>query len=367
VRWRLAAAVGLAGLAVLPSAAGAQTAPNLDIRVEVDTSPRTSFSELGVYRRVILTDRSTGQPPVAEYAVYGEAATLDGRERTGAFECEEQIKGNPQAPPRVYYCPLFVDHGGAWTFSAIVNQARTDTKQAPVTVGRVTAPFRLDTKDVYTGDPNTKPVKGKFVEVFALAGHEFAATIWFFCALAMAALVFPPFRRSLSAGALYRLERRLDLIVRLTWATTGVVVVSGLYLMLNQAAYKTPFSRSAIDGVFALPYGRPYFLALAVKVGIYALMVAGSVPLMRGAQRNLRFQALPAPAGDHRTTPGSGGVALAVETRPAPPGPRERLATVPARVATVIVVTGVPAILICVTLLKYFHELVEASRVVSGR
>ena len=28
---------------------------------------------------------------------------------------------------------------------------------------------------------------------------------------------------------------------------------------------------------------------------------------------------------------------------------------------------GLPAILVCVTLLKYFHELVEASQVISGR
>jgi hypothetical protein len=63
-------------------------------------------------------------------------------------------------------------------------------------------------------------------------------------------------------------------------------------------------------------------------------------------------------------------VATAVETETstatAEP-PAERTATVPARIGTLVVLFGLPSILVCVTLLKYFHELVEASRIISGR
>jgi hypothetical protein len=324
------------------------------------------LNDLGIYHRVTLVDRSTGKPPEAAYGVFGEAVDSSGRERTATFGCEELFREDPTVTPRVYNCPLFVDHGGAWTFTAVVTLARADTKQPPVTVAKASAPFQLDTKDVYTGDPNRKPIKGKFIEVVALAGHELSATIWFFCVMAMAALVFPAFRRSLSPGALYRLERRLDLIVRLTWAATGVVIGSGLYLMLNQAAYKTPFSRAAIDGVFALPYGRPYFLALAAKLAVYAAMVLASIPLVRGATRNLRLQTATVPAGDPRGGRG-GGIATGVATQTAETPVATRTATMPARLATLMVVAGLPAILVCVTLLKYFHELVEASRIVTGR
>lgn len=357
-------------LGVLP--AGAQSAPDLDIRIERDTSPRAALNELGVYHRVTLTDRATGQPPAAVYDVFGQAANPSGGEQSTAFECEELYLGDTTVPPRVYHCPLFVDHGGTWTFTAIVNKERIDEKQVPVTVARASVTFQLDTRQVYTGDPNKVVISGKFTEVVALSGHGFSAAVWFLCVMALAALAYPAFRRSLSPIATYRLERHLDLIVKVTWTATGVVIASGTYLLVNQTAYTTPFSKSAIEGVFDLPFGKPYFLVLAVKLAIYAAMVLASVPLVRGAQRNLRLHTVaPSPADPWRpgalAGEGSGAVGTVVETRtqtgdPAP----ERSAPLLARAATLVVVLGLPAILVCVTLLKYFHELVEASRVLSG-
>ena len=360
-------------LVAFPAAAGAQQpAPDLDVRVERDASTQASFTELAVYHRITLIDKTTGQPPKAGFEVFAQAALPDGKDQTLAYECEEMYLNDPKIPPRVYRCPLFVDHGGTWNLTVIVNKQRADPKQTPVPVAKASASFQLDTKDVYTGDPNKKVIRGKFAEVFALSGHEFSAAIWFFCVLALAALVFPAFRRNLSPAALYRLERHLDLIVKLTFAATGVVIASGVYLMVNQTAYKTPFSKSAIDGVFALPFGKPYFVTLAVKLTIYALMVVASLPLIRGAQRNLRLysEAVPAAPGLWSPKAGAavagGGVATAVETA-APDRPTERTATLPALIGTLVVLFGLPSILVCVTLLKYFHELVEASRVISGR
>src|SRR2546423_662624 len=211
-------------LVAFPAAAGAQQpAPDLDVRVERDASTQASFTELAVYHRITLIDKTTGQPPKAGFEVFAQAA-----------------------------------------------------------------------------------------------------------------LVFPAFRRNLSPAALYRLERHLDLIVKLTFAATGVVIASGVYLMVNQTAYKTPFSKSAIDGVFALPFGKPYFVTLAVKLTIYALMVVASLPLIRGAQRNLRLysEAVPAAPGLWSPKAGAavagGGGATAVRTaaphrpaggHPPPPAP----------------------------------------------
>jgi uncharacterized membrane protein len=347
--------------------AGAQTAPPLDVRIERDLSPRTSINQLGVPHRVTLIDKATGQPPAAGFEVFGQAANDRGGEQTPAFECEEMSLSDAKIPPRVYYCPIIVDHGGSFVFTAIVNKARASQKDTPVNVAKASAPFQLDTNEVYTGDPTKKVIRGKFAEVFALSGHAFSGAVWFGCVMALAALVFPAFRRCLSPGAIYRLERRLDLVVKLTWAATGVVVASGTYLLVNQTAYKTPFSKSAIDGVFALPFGRPYFLVLAAKLAIYAVMVAASIPLVAGAQRNLRLHTATPPAPRVARATAAGGVVTAVEVETQTAGPpRERSATLLARVATYVVVVGLPAILICVTLLKYFHELVEASRVISG-
>src|SRR2546429_7724993 len=103
-----------------------------------------------------------------------------------------------------------------------------------------------------------------------------------------AARPVPAVRRRVSALGLHRMEERFDLLVRGTWATAALTVASGTYLLLKQTAYKTPFSPSAVRGAFMLPYGRPYFLALFTKLALYALMLAGSVPLIREAHRQLR-------------------------------------------------------------------------------
>ena len=64
---------------------------------------------------------------MAEFEVYGQAANPSGGEQTKAFECEEMTLGDRTIPPRVYYCPLYLDHGGSYVFTAIVNQARAST------------------------------------------------------------------------------------------------------------------------------------------------------------------------------------------------------------------------------------------------
>ncbi len=108
-------------------------------------------------------------------------------------------------------------------------------------------------------------------------------------------LALPGARRYLSTIGLHQLERRLDLLVKATWVTTGLVLGSGTYLTLNQTAYEAPFSSSAAKAVFNLPYGKPYFLALGTKITLYLLMAATTIPIVRGARRRLLVSETPAP------------------------------------------------------------------------
>jgi hypothetical protein len=202
-------------------------------------------------------------------------------------------------------------------------------------------------------------------------------------------LALPGARRYLSDVGRHRLERHLDLIVKGTWVTTGLVAGSGVYLTLTQTAYEAPFSSAAIDAVSALPYGRPYFLALAAKIALYLLLMAASVPLVSEARRRLLVSADPpavAPSPVDGPLPDDGplevippvsrGVeyqlgsrtALAVAdpealaTRRSEVSGLERPAPVSVRVAPLVVMAGGVGIAVCVTILKYLHELIESAR-----
>jgi hypothetical protein len=202
----------------------------------------------------------------------------------------------------------------------------------------------------------------------------------------------PAWRRSSpsrcpASGGDCRHEERFDLVVKGIWAATVLTIGSGTYLLLKQTAYKTPFSTSALTGVFALPYGRPYFLSLGAKLGLYALMVLASIPLIREAGRHLRSgsEADISEPSQMRAARGSGSdpwgptteratgartlvvdaPAEAPAARPADPplgATVDRSESFQVRLAAAIVAAGGIGIWMCVTLLKYFHELVEASR-----
>jgi hypothetical protein len=153
-----------------------------------------------------------------------------------------------------------------------------------------------------------------------------------------------------------------------TWVSTAVVVGSGIYLTLNQTAYDAPFSSEAVDAVFALPYGKPYFLALAAKVVLYAVMVAASLPLVSGARRRLLSGAgipvaelTPLDLEPLPVAASGGGVACDVRVRPAP---LSVVVDAPAggRLGAVAILAGAVGMAVCVTILKYLHELIESAR-----
>ena len=79
------------------------------------------------------------------------------------------------------------------------------------------------------------------------------AGVWLVAAALVCALALPALRRRLSPFGLHRLEDRFDLIVKSIWTATGLLVVSGTYLLLNQTAYDTPFSSGAATACSASP------------------------------------------------------------------------------------------------------------------
>ncbi|HVW34472.1 MAG TPA: hypothetical protein VHL53_18205, partial [Acidimicrobiia bacterium] len=346
-------------------ASAAETTPRFDIQIERDTRPRTSIlTNLSAAYRVTLHDRATGQAPEGSYTMFSQAKNAQG-ERTPFFACGHVNDVDSRTPPGVYDCIVYVDHGGTWTFIASVSKERSDTKQAPVALAQASADFDLPIGEVAKGEVPDSKLHAKITDVVLLLGHATVAVSWFGCVGLLLALALAGPRRWLSEAGRHRLERRLDEIIRATMLTTGLILASGLYLTLKQTAYKTPFSSRAVHAVFALPWGKPYFLTLAVKISLYLLMAAATIPLVRGARARM-LSSLDAPrpgvtvaagpwgprAGDGRR--GAVAVAdpeVATETADSPAIERGTPATV--RLAAVTVAAGGAGVWLCVTILKY--------------
>ena len=305
--------------------------------------------------------------------MFSQAVNAQG-EKTPFFACGHVNDVDSRTPPGVYDCIVYVDHGGAWTFVASVAKERSDTKQAPVALARASVPFDLPVGEVAKGEVPDSRLHAKITDVVLLLGHAGVAVSWFVCVALLLALALPGARRWLSPAGCHRLESRLDTIVRATMLTTGLVLASGLYLTLKQTAYKTPFSSRAAHAVFALPWGKPYFITLAVKISLYLLMAAATIPLVRGA-RLRQLSSLDAPCRPATAAPGPwgpragtgrAGVAVAdpeLSTVAAPEAPVvERATAGSVRLAAVTVAAGGAGVWLCVTILKYLHELIEAAR-----
>ena len=372
----------VASLLVVGVAAGAaaQTGPRFDIQIERDTRPRTSIlTNLSAAYRVTLRDHETGQAPTASYVMFSQVINAQG-EKSPFFACGHVNDVDSRTPPGVYDCIVYVDHGGPWTFVALVSKERSDAKQAPVALAQASVPFELPVGEVARGeDVKTANLKAKPKDVALLLAHTGVAVAWFACVALLGVLALPGGRRWLSPSGCHRLERGLDQIVKATAVTTGLVLSSGLYLTLKQTAYKTPFSSRAVHAAFALPWGRPYFLTLAVKIALYLTMAAATVPLVREARRRMlsSVEAPPAvrsPWGPRPTGPSprtaADRAAVAVADPEADP---VEAATAPlvehgapgaARLAAVTVLAGGAGVWVCVTILKYLHELIEAARAV---
>jgi hypothetical protein len=375
----------LAGLGWVTAAPGAaaQPAPAVDARIEENhDAPRRVALYVPVV--VTVTDRQTGGPPAEDFNVYALASNAGG-ETAETSPCGQRADNNPGVPRGIYDCTVIVDHGGVWMFTGVVNRI-PHGRDLPVTVARTTTDITVDGGALAGTAPKAVEVRGQLSEVVILWTHSVFAVAWFAVVGLLVLLAVPALRRQLSGSAVHGLEDHLDGALRSLWALTALVVGTGIYLMLEQTAYTTPWSLSAARAVNRLPYGQPYFLALATKLGAYILMVKAAISLGREARRRslLREGGRPRDRGSRRFQPrppwntaprsaapgaGTGAVATlesppltaAGQDRPGPDGSVDR-SPPGIRVATATVASGGVAIWVGVTGLKYFHELIEASR-----
>lgn len=353
------------GIAAASGAGAADAKPDLDIRIEPDTRPRAPMANgLSVVYTVTVTDKATGQP-VDRYVVFAQATNQAG-EKSISFACGHTNDVDPRTPPGVYYCTVILDHGGQWNFVATVSD-KSGSAETPVPVAQASVPFELASNQIVSDEVPGTGISASTWDIGVLFTHTSVAIAWFLCVALLVALTLPGARRFLSTTGLHRLERRLDVIVKAAWVTTGLVLGSGTYLTLNQTAYATPFSSSAAEAVFRLPYGKPYFLALGTKIALYLLMAAATIPLVRGARRQLLVSDAPAPAALAVAPPSGitsgGGVACDVRTE-APPAHERPIAPTGRglTVAVAVVAGGGAGVAVCVTVLKYLHELIESAR-----
>lgn len=364
--WLTAGATVLFGVIGSVGPAHGQTAADLDVKVERDTSERTTPLDLGAYHTVTITEKSTGGPPAKDYAVFNRASNASG-DQTEFYGCEQSSDSDSRVPRGIYGCTVFVDYGGAWELTVVVNEVRTSADEPPKTITTVTVPFEMDTTSVYSAQQDTDTTST--FAVVMLQAHVGITFAWFVAMAALVLLAVPNLRRRLSDFGLYRLERRIDSLVRATSVTTLLVVGTGIYLLANETAYQTPFSVDKAKAMFNLPYAEPYFLSLGVKLGLYALMLGAAVPLAREARRRARLALDVAPRGPDTDAiwPGSprgsgapAGTVLVAQDAPAPPAPKDNPTGLLVTAAIVVLVVGAAGISVCITLLKYFHQIIEA-------
>ena len=150
---------------------------------------------------------------------------------------------------------------------------------------------------------------------------------------------------------------------------------------MNSVPYRVPLGPDEARRLFRLPYARPYYLALGVKLALYAVMIGATIALVGEARRRAAVAESEVPAsavdGDDRSPwenpdrvpagdPARSG-RVALRRRPvavgvgrgwsdtAVPGGR-------ARGLVAVLVAGGTLIVAAVTLLKYLHLLSEVSR-----
>jgi hypothetical protein len=304
--------------------------------------------------------------------------------------CQQVSDNDPAVTPGIYRCSIIVNNPGDWTFIGYVNLP-TPAGQKQLKVVQTTLP--LHDAVVLNGDyiGLRYAVQGKSFEVFLLQIHVVLASLWLLLVATMAFIAVPRLRRMLSTLALQTLEVRRAFLNSSMWVAFGGTLITGSWLLTTQTAYKAPFSVdkfsfSAYDNITRLPYASMYFNALYIKILVFLVMAGASMVLSLEAAR--QSQAAQDALGDedeidmwatgvhfdelghvlHDERPAAAqdaGSTASTQTRVVPVGISQRALW--ACVAVMVGGTGV--IGVCVTILKYCHELIEtanAARILGG-
>jgi len=375
-------ALALAGIVFHGGArpAVAQTQTPAGIKVKIERSDKVGQTPLWIPVRVTVTEGDANKPLSVDHLVFAGARNARG-DQAGPFTLGP-LEANDPTVRGIHQGFVIVPYGGPWTITAVVNTAQDD-ERARTTLARGSTEMTVDAPEQAAGavgGNNPRP-QSEPLGVAVLWVHTMFAVGWGIAIALLALLALPAGRRFLSDYGTNLLDGRLDKIARAAWWLTGFVVATGIYNMVKSVAYRVPLSPDQVTRLFRLPYAKPYYLALAAKLAMYAVMIGATIPLIREARRLAAVDeadAIDLAADDHspwepvRSEGGdSGGGAARVAVRnkraaradhdiwagtAAADGPSK------ARVPVGIMLVGGAVIMAAVTLLKYFHLLGELSR-----
>jgi hypothetical protein len=345
----------------------------------------------------IIVQKADGTAPTANYGVFLTFNQPDQDPTDNPINCQQEHYNSPDVPIGIYRCTAIVSGPGLWEFHGTVNKPAYNNQTVLKTVS-----ITLDLKDPIKLGNESKGlqyiVQGKTFEVFLLQAHVAVAGLWMLLAALMAFLAIPRLRRMMSVLTLHTLEVRRGFLTSLLWATFAGTLATGLYLLGTQTAYKAPYSTNGFShkkwsAITQLPYAKDYFFVLYGKIFIFLIMAAFTVILQMEASRQAQI-AQDADGIDmdddddmwshgvrfdedghllHDDVAVASGASGSVATAPVQARRRTSGAVgVSARtlwVAAGVLLAGSAGIGVCVTLLKYLHELIEstvASTVLGG-
>jgi hypothetical protein len=363
------------------------TNPQSNLQVSVERWEETEPAENpnAVSAKVTVRE-ANGKVPEIDYKVFSQvfqSRPPDGQEPeiSDPAQCTQpKYTSDPTADKGIFQCAYVVDAPDVWTFDISVTNV-VDGKI--IQMGKYQGTFPVNDAVALSGISAglRYVVEGSTFEVFILQAHLASASIWMLLVLVMAFLAVPRLRKMLSILTLHTLEVRRGFLNSFMWAMFGAILITGVYLLRQQTAYGAPWSKSAWDNVTKLPYATLYFSTLYIKILIFALMAAASVILTMEAARQarlagdagggfeadddefwgrLQLQSTDESTGGPAGAGGRGGTATAVKTARAKPKiVTEGVSPRTLWLCVFVVAGGMGAIGICVTVLKYTHELIE--------
>lgn len=372
------------------SASAVRAAENpTQIKVKLTRSAIVNANPNDITMDITIVNTGTKKPPHTRYGVFLNARQgADDPILTHPENCAQTADVDRTVARGVYRCSIIVDNPGRWTFTTTVDLPTTAGQQLITTVDAT-----IDIPDAVTLAGEDKgvqyAVQGKSFEVFLLQIHVISASIWLLIVGALSFMAVPRLRRTISTAALQTLEVRRSFLNSSMWVAFGATLITGTWLLSTQTAYKAPFSANkfsltAYSDVTRLPYASVYFNTLYLKILVFGIMAAASAVLAMEAGRQTQA-AQDALGDDEEIDMWATGVHfdehghVLHSDRPGAPGAEASRA--PARAPSVVIgsgllwacvaamVGGTGVIGVCVTILKYCHELIEtanAARILGG-
>lgn len=365
------------------NAFAAQAQDKFDLEIKRDTPDPDRPNMVRIL--VMIRDANTGKVPpekrLEKVAVNAFAEPEGGGAQTDVNGCVRRTSIEGGAKRGLHDCAVFVEQGGEWEFTVVINtlaSERAVDNEEPgaslVQLASQTKTFKVNAPKLEGFNQERESIEASADEIALLQIHVIAVLAWVASAALLSIIALPPLRRLVSDRAMTVLEVRCRTLISSLGATCVLIIVTGSFMLAFQLPYDFPTSMDAAKDVFGLPFGQGYFGALAVKLFTFVVMVGATVVIAIAASKRARIpSALEQRDEDaddtiddadpwHASSRGqviTGGTAIAQRKR-SPADMHRQLDTAPAMVAAVFFAVGLAITGFCVTLLKYFHELIEA-------